>query len=69
MHGLREEVESDRIHYSQRLDGLRSHFDRMLDQAIKMLSGLQSMTDEVQAFENEENTKRKNISAVFFWRA
>ena len=67
MHGLREEVESERIDFSQRLDGLRSHFDRMLDQAIKMLSGLQSMTDEVQAFEQEENTKRKTfrLSSIF----
>ena len=32
--------EPERDDYTQRLDGLRSHFENMLDQAIKMLSGL-----------------------------
>jgi hypothetical protein len=30
-----------------------------------MLSGLEFMTDEIQAFEKEENSKRVNIPAVF----
>jgi hypothetical protein len=37
----------------------------MLDQAIKVLSGLQFMTDEAKAFEKDENSKRANIPAVF----
>ena len=57
--------EHERVDLSLRLDGLRSHFEKMLDYAIKILSGLQFMTDEVQAFEKEENSKRVNIPAVF----
>ncbi len=57
--------EPERLDYSQRLDSLRSHFDKMLDKAIRILSELQDMTDEVQSFEKEENSKRVNIPAVF----
>jgi hypothetical protein len=57
--------EPERMDYSQRLDGLCSHFEKMLDQAIKVLSGIQFMTDEANAFEKDENLKRVNIPAVF----
>ena len=57
--------ERERIGYTKRLDALRSQFDRKTEQAVQALSVVQTMTDEIERFEQDENQIRPQMPGVF----
>ena len=59
------EWDKTRIDYTKRLNALRSQFDRKLEQAVGVISGIQTMNDEMKAFERDENQVRPQLPGVF----
>ena len=49
------EWDKTRIDYTKRLNAFRSQLDRKLEQAVGVISGIQTMNDEMKAFERDEN--------------